>query len=254
MRIFDRVFRLQGVIFNILFAGIAFGIHVIFRETPEDTLIAYETKYWTGIAVLVMMCVETIALAIKFLSPIHRERAGGVARIERVELPGRGWGVLLIGLVHAGASVVLALVALEAVGFQLDLQEPVPMAIVLVIVLKEIYLLGLIILPLQRDRPASGPALLFADVALLVFSAVAYAAVLQEIIEYRDLPLFVEGIDDLWSVLGISAAVFLAFFLPLRLGFVIEETVFARDALDRVAIYFSLLIAAGAALGPLMLM
>ena len=254
MRIFDRVFRLQGVIFNILFGGIAFGIYVIIRQTPEDTLVAYEAKYWTGIAVLVMMCIETIALAIKFLSPIRRQRAGGVARIDRVELPGRGWGVLLIGIVHAGASVVLALVALEAVGFQLDLQEPVPMGIVVVIVLKELYLLGLIILPLQRDHPAGGGALLFADVALLIFSAVAYAAVLQEVIEYRDLPLFVEGIDDLWSVLGISAAAFLAFFLPLRLGFVVEEAVFARDALDQVAIYFSLIVAAGAALGPLMLM
>lgn len=254
MRIFDRMFRLQGVFFNILFAGIAFGIHVIIRETPEHTLVAHNAKYWTGIAVLVMMGIETIALAIKFLSPIRRDRSGGVARVDRVQLPGRGWGVLLIGLVHAGASVVLGLVALEAVGFHLDLQEPVPMGIVVVIVLKEIYLLGLIILPFQRDRPASGVALLFADVALLLFSAVAYAAVLQEIIEYRDLPLFVEGIDDLWSVLGISVAIFLAFFLPLRLGFVVEEAVFARDALDQVAIYTSLLIAAAAAMGPLMLM
>lgn len=254
MGFFDRLFRLQGVFFNLLFAGIAFGIHVLIRETPETRLIAWDAKYWTGIAVLVMMGLETVALAIKFLCPIRRDRAGGVARIERVQLPGRGWTVLLLGLVHAAASVVLGIVAVEAVGLQIDLREPVPMVIIGAIVLKEIYLLGLIVLPFQRDRPASGGALLFADVALLLFSAVAYAAVLQEVIEYRDLPLFVEGIDDLYSVAGISAAAFLAFFLPLRLGFVVEESVFARDALDQVAIYLSLLIAAAAALGPLMLM
>jgi hypothetical protein len=254
MGFFDRLFRLQGVFFNLLFAGLAFGIHVLIRETPEERLIAWDAKYYTGIAVLVMMGLETVALAIKFLCPIRRERSGVVARIERVELPGRGWGVLLIGLVHAAASVVLGVVALEAVGFTIDLREPVPMVIVLIIVLKEVYLLGLIILPFQRDHPASGAALLFADVALLLFSAVAYAAVLQEVIEYRDLPLFVEGIDDLWSVAAITVAAFLAFFLPLRLGFMVEERVFAQDTADQVAIYLSLVVAAGVALGPLMLM
>lgn len=253
MNFFDRVFRLQGAIFNLVFAGIAVGVHILFRNAPEEFVVSENLARALGLSVLIMMAAETIALFIKFRSPIHREGAG-VARVQRVELPGRGWGVLMIGLVHAGASVALGIMAIDALGYRIDINQWVPVAIITAIVIKEIYILTLIILPLERDRPASGFWLLCADITLLVFAAVGYATVLREVVERRDLPLFVAGVDDLWSVLGISAAVFIVFFVPLRLGFVVEENVFARDWIDRSAIWISLLIASAGALVPLLLL
>jgi hypothetical protein len=139
--------------------------------------------------------------------------------------------------------------ALRALGFGPRTYPLLSIGAATILVLREMYILGLIVVPPDRDRRTSGWRILASDFILLGLAALAYSASWTIILD-RVAGLAAEGIIA-WIVEGaIAAGLFALFLVAMRFGFLVEEGIAKRNPVMRISVWVSILVAIAAAMLP----
>jgi hypothetical protein len=118
-----------------------------------------------------------------------------------------------------------------------------------ILVLREMYILGLIIVPPDRDRRTSVLRIFVSDLVLLGLAAAAYSAGWTVIVA-RLARIAGEGLLSLITEGAIAAGLFALMLVAMRFGFLVEEGIACRNRAMRAAVWFSILVALAAALLP----
>ncbi len=237
----------RGLVAHLAFAAWAVLLDGWVLRQALGVVHEHGTNPLLGALVLAVLVAEPILLRAKLALVRQRLVAGGVA------VPGQPlttpWGAVL-AFTHLALGMVLCIVALEALGGTI---ESGPGAVVLVAgVLRELYVLGLLLFPTPAPARGLQPPLPAAvvDLGLVAFACIAYSA------SWRVIAANAEPINQQNLVLtllyaSVAGLLFQFFYLPARAGFFVEDQVFATTPQRRRRLNLSLLLATACALRPL---
>jgi hypothetical protein len=132
------------------------------------------TSFRFGVMILVLQVFEFIGLKWKSAAIFHRHTTVSMTT-------NAGIGVFVLWIFHSAVSILLGITAFQAFGLSFDKDENWSLALILVIVLKELFLLAFLIdfrdikpaVPLWKETSA--------DIFLFVFNAVAYITIWESI-------------------------------------------------------------------------
>jgi hypothetical protein len=249
MRFTDYLFSLQGLLFNIAFATLALGLQIWGLPAVHDLsdeALAADINTGIGIALLSLMVVEALALRIKLRSYSYQRRslrmdAGGTQRTS----------LLVLWVLHIALSVLVGLIALDALGVVLSEPNWANVAVITIIISKELYVLIMMLLPADEHEPMSAAGLFFADLTILLFSGATYAGVWRFLVDRPDVKIIDYTVNETLIQGAVAALVFLVFFIPVRIGFVPEERLIYRTFASRLALWVSIAAAVAAGIAPL---
>jgi hypothetical protein len=246
MHWYERFLPLQNLLFTLLFAVVAAALHLWGLPEALQSVDFYTLRHAFGAAIVIGLVAEPFALRIKFREAL-RDVHGGLLG-DRAESGPRSLGIIITWFVHLMVSAVLLLLAIQALGYGPRTYPFLYVVAATILVLREMYVLGLIIVPPDRDSRTSGWRILLADLILLFFAAAAYAAartVIVQRLETRN--------GDLFGIIrdGVVAAILFALMLvAIRFGFSAEESVVPRSASMRYLGWCAFVVALAAAMLP----
>ncbi|HEY7609493.1 MAG TPA: hypothetical protein VIF14_09700 [Alphaproteobacteria bacterium] len=248
MYFYDRFLAIQGLLFNLVFAGIAAGLHFWGLPAAAEALEYTTLRHLLGFGILLGLALEPFALRVKFRETL-RDVHGGVLGDRDEDAGPRSLGMVLAWFVHLIVGSILLLLAMQALGFGPRTYPLLFVGAATVLVLREMYILGLIVVPPDRDRRTSGWRIFASDLVLLGLAALAYSASWTVIIA-RIARLAGEGIFAAVTEAAIAAGLFALMLVALRFGFLVEEGIAMRNRAMRVSVWISLLLAIAAAMLP----
>ncbi len=248
MTFYDRFLAIQGLLFNVLFAGAAVALHFWGLPRAAESLEFSTLRHLLGFGILIGLALEPFALRVKFRETL-RDIHGGILGDRDEDAGPRSLGLVLAWFIHLVVGSILLLLALQALGFGPRTYPFLFVGAATILVLREMYILGLIIVPPDRDRRTSGWRILASDLVLLGLAGMAYSAS-WTVIAGRLARLTGEGFTALISEIVLAAGLFLLFLVAMRFGFLVEEAIASRNRSMRYAVWLSLLVAIIAALLP----
>ncbi len=248
MNLYDRFLAIQGLLFNLLFAGAAVGLHFWGLPSAAEELEFSTLRHLLGFGILIGLALEPFALRVKFRETL-RDVHGGVLGDRDEEAGPRSLGLVLAWFIHLIVGAILLLLAMQALGFGPRTYPLLFVGAATILVLREMYILGLIIVPPDRDRRTSGWRIFASDVVLLGLAAVAYSAS-WTVITGRVARLAGEGLGAYITEYLFAAGLFGLLLVAMRFGFLVEEGIAKRNRLLRIAIWLSILAAIAAAMLP----
>jgi hypothetical protein len=248
MYFYERFLAIQGLLFNLLFAGIAAGLHFWGLPKAAEALEYTTLRHLLGFGILLGLALEPFALRVKFRETL-RDVHGGVLGDRDEDAGPRSLGLVFAWFIHLVVGSLVLLLALRALGFGPRTYPLLSIGAATILVLREMYILGLIVVPPDRDRRTSGWRILASDFILLGLAALAYSASWTIILD-RVAGLAAEGIIA-WIVEGaIAAGLFALFLVAMRFGFLVEEGIAKRNPVMRISVWVSILVAIAAAMLP----
>lgn len=248
MNLYDRFLAVQGLLFNLLFAGTAVALHFWGLPRAVETLDFGTLRHVLGFGILLGLALEPFALRVKFRETL-RDVHGGILGDRDEDAGPRSLGLVLAWFIHLVMGAVLLLLAMQALGFGPRTYPFLFVGAATILVLREMYILGLIVVPPDRDRRTSGWRILASDLVLLGLAALAYSAS-WTVIAGRVTRLSAEGFGALIWEGVIAAGLFLLLLVAMRFGFLVEEGIASRNRAMRYSVRLSLLIAIAAAMLP----
>jgi hypothetical protein len=178
-----------------------------------------------------------------------RDVHGGILGDRDEDTGPRSLGLVLAWFIHLVVGAILLLLAMQALGFGPRTYPLLFVGAATVLVLREMYILGLIVVPPDRDRRTSGWRIVASDIVLLGLAGLAYSAS-WTVIAGRTERLASEG----WSVIfweGVAAiGLFGLFLVAMRFGFLVEEGIACRNRAMRYSVWLSIVVAIAAAMLP----
>jgi hypothetical protein len=244
---YERLLPVQGLLFNLLFAAAAVSLHLWGLPRALEA-IDYRTLHRAlGIGILIGLILEPFALRIKFRETL-RDVHGGALGDRDADAGPRSLGMVFAWFIHLIVGAILLLLALQSLDFGPRSYPFLFVVAATLLVLREMYILGLIIVPPDRDRHTSGWRIVASDLMLLALAAVAYSAGRTVIMNrMKQMPDdWVGRIPDA----AVAALLFGLLLLAMRFGFLVEEGVACRNRFVRFAVWLSVLVALAAALVP----
>jgi hypothetical protein len=248
MYFYERFLGLQGLLFNVLFAGAAVGLHFWGLPSAAETLEFTTLRHLLGFGILIGLALEPFALRVKFRETL-RDVHGGVLGDRDEDAGPRSLGLVLAWFVHLIVGAILLLLAMQALGFGPRTYPFLFVGAATILVLREMYILGLIVVPPDRDRRTSGWRIFASNLVLLGLAAAAYSASWTVIVG-RVARLDGEGLGALITEGLVAAGLFLLLLIAMRFGFLVEEGIAARNKAMRLAVWLSILAAIAAAMLP----
>lgn len=248
MNLYERFLAVQGLLFNVFFAGAATVLHFWGLPRAVETLEFTTLRYVLGFGILLGLALEPFALRVKFRETL-RDIHGGILGDRDEDAGPRSLGLVLAWFIHLVVGAILLLLAMQALGFGPRTYPFLFVGAATILVLREMYILGLIIVPPDRDRRTSGWRILASDLVLLGLAALAYSASWTVIVA-RLTRLAAEGLGSLITEIVLAAFLFLLFLTAMRFGFLVEEGIASRNRTMRYAVRLSLLAALAAAMLP----
>lgn len=241
----------QGLLFNLFFAGAAVSLHFWGLPAAFETVGADMLPTILGIAIIVGLLLEPFALRVKFRETL-RDIDGGILGDRDEDTGERSLGMVLSWFGHLVAGAILVLVALQALGFGPRRNTLVFVIAATLLVLREMYILGLIIVPPDRDRRTSGLRIFGSDLVLVLLAVASYSAAWL-IVRWRA-DQRARDFDFNWFgaiVEGVATALLFALLIhALRFGFLVEEGIALRRRAMRLAVRISLVVAVACAMLP----
>jgi hypothetical protein len=245
---YERFLSIQGLLFNLLFAGAVVALHFWGLPRAIETLEFRTLRHLLGFGILVGLALEPFALRAKFRETL-RDIHGGVLGDRDDEAGPRSLGLVFAWFIHLVIGAVLLLLAMQALGFGPRTYPFLFVGAATILVLREMYILGLIIVPPDRDRRSSGWRIVLSDAVLLALAAVAYSAAWTVVVARLGR---IAG-DDFGGY-AIEALVAVALFalllVAMRFGFLVEEGIATRNRAARYAVRASFVLALAAAMLP----
>jgi hypothetical protein len=250
MQWYFRFLPVQGLIFNIAFALLAFALNrwlipgIIERYEPGTRNALF------GVLVALLLIAEPFALRVKFRETLQDVYGGPLS--DRDAAAGQSSNrMILAWLCHLVLAAALVLVALQ--GFDLGPRRDtlVFVAAATLIVLREMYILYLIIVPPERKRETPGWHIALADAAILALAGSAHVAAWHVLIGRTVAATLAGDPVRLFLEATVVTLVYLAMLFPLRIGFLVTDQIAARRTWYRIAHPLTLGVAAAAAVIPL---
>jgi hypothetical protein len=248
MNLYERFLAVQGLLFNLLFAGAAVSLHFWALPQALEALEFATLRQVLGFGILIGLALEPFALRVKFRETL-RDVHGGILGDRDEDAGPRSLGLVLAWFIHLVVGSILLLLAMQALGFGPRTYPLLFVGAATILVLREMYILGLIVVPPDRDRRTSGWRIFASDLVLLGLAALAYSAS-WTVIGERVARLAGEGPGALVTEIAFAAGLFALFLVAMRFGFLVEEGIACRNRAMRYAVWLSLLIAIGAAMLP----
>jgi hypothetical protein len=248
MSFYERFLALQGLLFNLLFAGAAVSLHFWGLPSAAETLEFATLRHVLGVGILIGLALEPFALRVKFRETL-RDVHGGILGDRDEDAGPRSLGLVLAWFIHLVVGAILLLLAMQALGFGPRTYPLLFVGAATILVLREMYILGLIVVPPDRDRRTSGWRILASDLVLLGLAAFAYSASWTVIVG-RSERLAGESLGELVWELIVAALLFALFLVAMRFGFLVEEAIACRNRAMRFSVGLSILVAIGAAMLP----
>jgi hypothetical protein len=248
MNLYDRFLAIQGLLFNVLFAGAAVGLHFWGLPAAAEMLDFSTLRHLLGFGILIGLALEPFALRVKFRETL-RDVHGGVLGDRDEDTGPRSLGLVFAWFIHLVVGAILLLLAMQALGFGPRTYPLLFVGAATILVLREMYILGLIIVPPDRDRRTSGWRIFASDLVLLGLAGVAYSAS-WTVIMARVARLAGEGVGAYITEYLFAAVLFALLLVAMRFGFLVEEGIAKRNRLLRAAIWLSILAAIAAAMLP----
>ncbi len=195
-----------------------------------------------GIILLTIFVLETVGIWIK--APEIYARLKGENKEQSIH-------IFLVWMFHLVVMSFLLNFGLEGLGIHHDSSEFLYGFVMAIGLIREIVLLVRIIMSEGATKKHSGLNEIVADVFLTIFLCVGYTAIWETISANMQVELIMD--DILLSVVyvGITMILFLIFFLPLRMMYVLEDFLTIRTKGDWMYWWFSILIAALAGVSPI---
>jgi hypothetical protein len=248
MYFYERFLAIQGLLFNLLFAGIAAGLHFWGLPKAAEALEYTTLRHLLGFGILLGLALEPFALRVKFRETL-RDVHGGVLGDRDEDAGPRSLGLVLAWFIHLVVGAILLLLAMQALGFGPRTYPLLFVGAATILVLREMYILGLIVVPPDRDRRTSGWRIFASDLVLLGLAALAYSASWTVILR-RSAQLEGESIFAAITEGAIAAGLFALFLVAMRFGFLVEEGIAKRNRVMRISVWISILVAIAAAMLP----
>ncbi|MCW5774640.1 MAG: hypothetical protein KIT16_23550 [Rhodospirillaceae bacterium] len=234
-----------------LFAAAAVSLHLWGMPLALESIDFRTLRHGLGLALLIGLVLEPLALRIKFREAL-RDIHGGLLGDRDADSGPRSLGMVMAWFIHLVVASMMLLLALQSLGYGPRTYPFLYVAAATVLVLREMYLLGLIIVPPDREARLSGWRIALADFVLLCLAVATYAAartVLVQRLNHRS--------GDLAGTItdGVVAAILFALMLvAVRFGFLVEEGIATRGTGMRAVIWLVLLVALAAAMLPFVYM
>jgi len=248
MNLFERFLAVQGLLFNLLFAGIAVALHFWALPRAVETLDYGTLRYVLGFGILIGLMLEPFALRVKFRETL-RDIHGGILGDRDEDAGPRSLGLVLAWFIHLVVGAILLLLAMQALGFGPRSYPMLFVGAATVLVLREMYILGLIVVPPDRDRRTSGWRIFASDLVLLGLAGLGYSAG-WTVIAARVARAAGESWTSLISEGVIAAGLFALFLVAMRFGFLVEEGIASRNRIMRYSVWLSIALAIAAAMLP----
>lgn len=248
MNLYERFLAIQGLLFNLLFAGAAVGLHFWGLPKAVETLDYGTLRHVLGFGILIGLALEPFALRVKFRETL-RDVHGGVLGDRDEDAGPRSLGLVLAWFIHLVVGAILLLLAMQALGFGPRTYPLLFVGAATILVLREMYILGLIVVPPDRDRRTSGWRIFASDIVLLGLAGLAYSASWTVIVA-RVARLAGEGLAAWITEVAIAAGLFALLLVAMRFGFLVEEGIASRNRAMRYSVWLSILVAIAAALLP----
>lgn len=245
---YERFLAIQGLLFNLLFAGIAIGLHFWGLPKAAETMEFRTLRYLLGGAILIGLMLEPFALRVKFRETL-RDVHGGILGDRDDEAGPRSLGLVFAWFIHLIVASLLLLLAMQALGLGPRTYPFLFVGAATILVLREMYILGLIIVPPDRDRETSAWRIMASDLVLLGLAAAGYSAAWTVIVA-RVARVSGEGIFAIVFDAAITCLLFALFLVAMRFGFLVEEGIARRNRAMRYAVWLSIVIALAAAMLP----
>lgn len=247
--------RHEGLVFNLLcgayFLLVSPHVVEVARRGMEPAANRSGPALWLGVLLLLASLLEVRALPekLRFVHFAIRDRK-----------PGDGGSIALffLWMFHAVISVLVVVLAAREFGADVDTRDGTPdfpmwlSALMPVVVIKELYLLITIWGP-GRELPASRyarprSAERFHDAVLIAYACLAYSVTWGMVSENA-----LGGSNPMETAVNTLAAslLFLMFYLPMRIPYLLEEWSFLETRADRLRFAASLLTAMIPAVWPL---
>jgi len=248
MNLYERFLAIQGLLFNLLFAGAAVGLHFWGLPRAVETLDYGTLRHVLGVGILVGLMLEPFALRVKFRETL-RDIHGGILGDRDEDTGPRSLGLVLAWFIHLVVGAIMLLLAMQALGFGPRTYPLLFVGAATVLVLREMYILGLIVVPPDRDRRTSGWRIFASDLVLLGLAGLAYSAS-WTVIASR----VARSAADDWTALiwegVVATGLFGLFLVAMRFGFLVEEGIAARNRIMRYSVWLSIVVALAAAMLP----
>ncbi len=248
MNLYERFLAIQGLLFNLLFAGAAAGLHFWGLPAAVETLDFATLRHVLGIGILVGLALEPFALRVKFRETL-RDIHGGILGDRDEDAGPRSLGLVFAWFIHLVVGAVLLLLAMQALGFGPRSYPLLFVGAATILVLREMYILGLIVVPPDRDRRTTGWRIFASDIVLLGLAALAYGASWTVIVG-RIARLAGEGLGAVIAEGIVAAGLFVLLLVAMRFGFLVEEGIASRNRVMRYSVWLSTAIAVAAAMLP----
>jgi hypothetical protein len=248
MYFYERFLGVQGLLFNLVFAAAAVGLHFWGLPSAAEAFEFTTLRHLLGIGILIGLALEPFALRVKFRETL-RDVHGGVLGDRDEDAGPRSLGLVLAWFIHLIVGAILLLLAMQALGFGPRTYPLLFVGAATILVLREMYILGLIIVPPDRDRHTSGWRIFASNLVLLGLAAAAYSAS-WTVIMARAARLAGEGLSAIITEGLVAALLFLLFLVAMRFGFLVEEGIAARNRAMRYSVWLSIVAALAAAMLP----
>ncbi|MGH7005876.1 MAG: hypothetical protein ACREIP_18170 [Alphaproteobacteria bacterium] len=245
---YERFLAIQGLLFNLLFACVAVGLHFWGLPIAAETLEFRTLRYMLGAAILIGLVLEPFALRVKFRETL-RDIHGGILGDRDEDAGPRSLGLVLAWFIHLIVASLLLLLAMQALGLGPRTYPVLFIGAATVLVLREMYILGLIVVPPDRDRHTSGWRIFASDVVLLGLATAGYSAAWTVIVARVGRAAG----DDIFATLtdaAITCFLFGLFLVAMRFGFLVEEGIARRNRAMAYAVWLSIVLALAAAMLP----
>ncbi len=245
-----RLLPFQGLIFNVAFALLAFALNrwlipaIIERYEPGTR------NAFFGVLILLLLVAEPFALRVKIRDTLHGVYGGPLS--DRDAAAGRSSNILVLAWIcHLVLAAGLILVALQ--GFDLGPRRHtlIFVAAATLIVLREMYILYLIIVPPERTGDEPGWHIALADAVILALAGCAHVAAWHVLIGRTVAASLAGDAVQLFLQASLVALAYLAMLFPLRIGFLVTDQIAGRRRWYRAAHTATLGLAAAAAVMPM---
>ena len=232
----DQRFSSEGFIFNLLSALYFMFIAPFIGKISNSVLTESSINYGLGIGLIMLSVMEVIVLPkkMKFVNAALKAHSKESSN-----------GIFYLWIFHAIVSVIISMMSLEAFG--IDIQDKANNtlfgAIMMIVVLKELYILFMLMDLEGENEKYSRPnnKEIRYDIILLLYSWIAYT-VTWENISYNstsmnkdDLPMYIVNLIA-------AGIVFLIFYLPIRIPYLVEEIALLKSYNEKLKFYTSLLL------------
>ncbi|PIX62632.1 hypothetical protein CO057_02690 [Candidatus Uhrbacteria bacterium CG_4_9_14_0_2_um_filter_41_50] len=232
----------HGTVFNLAFAFYALVGQAILLVSVKSVFFNEQSNIFLGILIFAVLIAEVLGLAWK----LPQVYARATKKSEEAS-----W-VMIVWFAHMIVGMILSMLAFQAVGLDHDLNQTAFIIIMLLSVVRELVILVIVSSsePAKIEKP---PKELAADIMLLVFACVAYTAVWEAMSSdlaglYRQNPA-----GEATVSLIIMTILFVMFFFPTRLSYLIEDWLFIKTKRDKFWWYVSLVLAVLAGISPMII-